>query len=172
MPRGVSRIDEAMIQRRLWTPAQIRTGLWYDCNDLAAIATGASGVQTLADKSGNGRNATQGTPANRPQISGTIYGTATGLAFNGSTQTMGLDGTFFVNSSYWVCMAHARSTSSAGFVFGAGGNNLNTNLHLGYSGPVNYKFGQWSNDIEVGAPAYAAPPRDRKSTRLNSSHRT
>jgi hypothetical protein len=66
MPRGVSPVDEAMVQRRLWTPAEARPALWLDTFDLSTISTASGAVSEWQDKSGNGRHFTQGVAANRP----------------------------------------------------------------------------------------------------------
>jgi hypothetical protein len=68
MPRGVSRVDEAQLQGRLWTPALGRPALWLDTFDLAAIVGQSGAVSQLTDKSGNGRHFTQGVAANRPTL--------------------------------------------------------------------------------------------------------
>lgn len=68
MPRGVSRVDEARLQGRLWTPALERPALWLDTFDLAAIVGQSGAVSQLTDKSGNGRHFTQGVAANRPTL--------------------------------------------------------------------------------------------------------
>jgi hypothetical protein len=68
MPRGVSLVDEARLQGRLWTPALERPALWLDTFDLAAIVGVSGAVSQLTDKSGNGRHFTQGVAANRPTL--------------------------------------------------------------------------------------------------------
>jgi hypothetical protein len=49
-----------------WTPAQIPTALWLDASDASTITTVNGAVSEWRDKSGNGRNATQTNPAERP----------------------------------------------------------------------------------------------------------
>jgi hypothetical protein len=58
MPRGVSPLDEARLQGRLWSPNVFRLGAWYDAADLSTITTVSGGVSDWRDKSGNGRNLT------------------------------------------------------------------------------------------------------------------
>ena len=58
MPRGVSPLDEARLQGRLWRPDALSLGAWYDAADLATIATASGAVTDWKDKSGNGRNLT------------------------------------------------------------------------------------------------------------------
>ena len=50
----------------LWTPAQISTSLWLDAADTETITLNGSTVSQWNDKSGNGRNASQGTAALQP----------------------------------------------------------------------------------------------------------
>jgi hypothetical protein len=65
MPRGVSRYDEAALQRRLWTPALITTELWLDADDASTI-TVATGVSEFRDKSGKARHFSMATAGNQP----------------------------------------------------------------------------------------------------------
>ena len=66
MPRGVSPVDEAQLQRRLWTPfVALRPALWLDAADISTI-TIATGVSQWRDKSGNSRQAEQNTPTLQP----------------------------------------------------------------------------------------------------------
>jgi hypothetical protein len=58
MPRGVSPVDEAWLQGRLWTPASILPSLWLDAADLSTLVVDGSGVNTWRDKSGFVRDAT------------------------------------------------------------------------------------------------------------------
>jgi hypothetical protein len=67
MPRGVSPLDEARLQGRLWTPDLIRNlfDLWLDAADLSTISA-PNGVDSWRDKSGKGKDAVQATVGNRP----------------------------------------------------------------------------------------------------------
>ena len=58
MPRGVSPVDEARLQGRLWTPAQVLPSLWLDAADLSSLSMSGSSVTQWRDKSGNARHAT------------------------------------------------------------------------------------------------------------------
>ena len=64
MPRGVSRFDEAQLQRRLWLPEVVPLTLWLDAADLSTLSVGTQGVDAWRDKSGNARDAT--TTVRRP----------------------------------------------------------------------------------------------------------
>jgi hypothetical protein len=57
MPRGVSPFDEARLQGRLWTPAQMLPSLWLDGADLSTLSMSGSSVTQWRDKSGNARHA-------------------------------------------------------------------------------------------------------------------
>jgi hypothetical protein len=58
MPRGVSLVDHARLQSRLWTPARGPLSLWLDGADLSTLSVSGSSVTALRDKSGNLRHAT------------------------------------------------------------------------------------------------------------------
>lgn len=69
MPRGVSRADEARLQGRLWTPANIGNGnlrAWVDAADLSTVTTVSGAVSSWASKGGMTAPATQSTSTNRP----------------------------------------------------------------------------------------------------------
>jgi hypothetical protein len=53
-------------KKTLWTPAQLATALWLDAADATTITLNGVSTSQWADKSGNGRNATQATAANQP----------------------------------------------------------------------------------------------------------
>jgi hypothetical protein len=83
MPRGVNRVDEAVIQNRLWSPDVLRTALWLDASDISTI-TVATGVSEWRDKSGLGRNVTQGTGIAQPTLTLNELNGKSVLSFNGS----------------------------------------------------------------------------------------
>jgi hypothetical protein len=70
MPRGISRIDEAMIQRRLWSPIILNPALWLDAADISTISV-ATGVSEWRDKSGFNRHAAQATGSLQPAYQAT-----------------------------------------------------------------------------------------------------
>lgn len=67
MPRGTSRLDEARLQGRLWSPALLAPSLalWLDADDLSTI-TIATGVSEWRDKSGFARHFRQSTAGAQP----------------------------------------------------------------------------------------------------------
>ena len=88
MPRSAGtqwRVDHERLQRRLWSPALLRPNAWWDFSDLSTMqfATGASSV---ADKSGNGFTATQGTTTLQPLLADG------GVTFNGTSQFLSISG--------------------------------------------------------------------------------
>jgi hypothetical protein len=83
MPRGVSPLDEARLQGRLWTPGQLRSALWLDAADLSTISV-TTGVSTWRDKSGNQRNFSQPTGGTQPTLTPNGLNGRPVLSFNGS----------------------------------------------------------------------------------------
>jgi hypothetical protein len=65
MPRGVSPLDEARLQGRLWTPDTVSPRLWFDAGDIATISN-ATGVSEWRDKSGRGLHLSQAVAADQP----------------------------------------------------------------------------------------------------------
>lgn len=72
-----------------FSPKQIAgLGLWLDAADSSTVSLDGSGnVEAWADKSGNGRNATQTTAANRPDYAGTLNGKNV-VGFAGSPEAL------------------------------------------------------------------------------------
>ncbi len=91
MPRGVSPLDEARLQRRLWTPdllpAPFRPNLWLDAMDLSTITAG-TGVSGWRDKSGRANNAAMATTANQPTYQPTGFLGGPTLRFSGASQRL------------------------------------------------------------------------------------
>jgi hypothetical protein len=71
-----------------WTPADITTALWLDAADASTITESGGAVSQWDDKSGNSRNAAQGTPANRPVYPGTGLNGKSTIDFDGSNDVL------------------------------------------------------------------------------------
>jgi len=111
MPRGVSPVDEAQLQGRLWTPALARPAVWLDAADLSTISV-ATGVDQWRDKSGFGRHVSQATVANRPAYTvGGLNGLNV-LTFDGANDSM--ENTTYVLPTVYSFYAVGRS-SVAGY---------------------------------------------------------
>lgn len=76
-----------------WTPANITTALWLDASDATTITTVSGAVSQWNDKSGNGRNATQGTAANRPTYTSAGQNGLNVLTFDGTDDWLALPNT-------------------------------------------------------------------------------
>jgi hypothetical protein len=87
MPRGVSPVDEARLQARLWTPALVLPAVWLDAADLSTI-TIATGVSEWRDKSGNGRHMTA--PGTQPALAANSLNGLNTIAFDNRTTTQTL----------------------------------------------------------------------------------
>jgi len=92
MPRGVSRVDEARLQGRLWTPAVLRPSAWFDAADLSTI-TVATGISEWRDKSGFGNHVSQATGADQPAYTVRGLNGLNVITFDGSRD-------FLTNSTY------------------------------------------------------------------------
>ena len=87
MARGVSPVDEARLQARLWTPALVLPAVWLDAADLSTI-TIATGVSEWRDKSGNGRHMTA--PGAQPALAANSLNGLNTIAFDNRTTTQTL----------------------------------------------------------------------------------
>jgi hypothetical protein len=85
MPRGYNIIDEAQLQGRLWSPAQMQTALWLDAADISTIVTTSGLVSQWTDKSGNARNAS--TTVRFPSILNNAFNGLTAINFTAAAAT-------------------------------------------------------------------------------------
>jgi hypothetical protein len=137
MPRGVSPIDEALLQGRMWTPALMRTALWLDAADLSTIST-ATGVSELRDKSGNGRNFSQGTGGNQPILTPDGLNGRPVLTFNGSqflnSVSPAATWNFLHNTNGSTVFAvwRAGNVSDPNAIYGLMGNNAAASGNTGF----------------------------------------
>jgi hypothetical protein len=154
MPRGVSPVDEARLQGRLWSPALLRTALWLDAADLSTIST-ATGVSQLRDKSGNGRNFTQGTGGTQPTL------TPNGL--NGRN-------VLSCNGSQWLTSVSAAATWN--FLHNSNGSSVFAVWKAGNSGDPNAIYGlMGSNAAGSVNTGFYLLYDDRVSSSINGSCR-
>jgi hypothetical protein len=112
MPRGINIVDEARIQRRLWTPEILGLALWFDASDISTISV-ATGVSEWRDKSRNARHVSQATGANQPAYTvGGLNGLNV-LTFDGTNDFMSNTAYSFptVYSIYAVGRSSATSYS-------------------------------------------------------------
>jgi hypothetical protein len=136
MPRGVSPLDEARLQGRLWTPAQLRTALWLDAADLSTIST-ATGVSEWRDKSGNARNFTQGTGGTQPTLTPGALNGRNVLAFNGSQWLTSVNTVATwnflhnTNGSSIFAVWKAGNISDPNAIYGLMGSNAATSANIG-----------------------------------------
>jgi len=72
----------------VWNPSMISTALWLDAADASTVTTDSGNVSQWNDKSGNNRNASQSTSANRPTYNATGFNGKPGAVFNGSSHRL------------------------------------------------------------------------------------
>lgn len=136
MPRGVSPLDEARIQGRLWTPAQLRTALWLDAADLSTISV-ATGVSTWRDKSGFRRDFSQATGGNQPTLTPNRLNGNSVISVNGSQWlTSGNTAATWnflhnTNGSSIFAVWKAGNTNNPNTVYGLMGTNAATSANIG-----------------------------------------
>jgi hypothetical protein len=99
--------------------------LWLDAADSATITT-ATGVSVWADKSGNGRNATQTTGGKQPIRSNTINGKSV-ITFQGTDDTMSVANASDFNATSQTVIVVARQTTAANqaLLYKGSGNAVN-----------------------------------------------
>jgi hypothetical protein len=95
-----------------FSPTQISgLALWLDASDDAQV-TADVGITTWRDKSGNGRNATQGVGTKQPIRSNTINGKKV-LTFQGSDDTMSVANVAAFNATSQTIIVVSRQSAAA-----------------------------------------------------------
>lgn len=108
-----------------WSPARLRSlALWLDAADASTITLATTKISQWNDKSGNGRNVTQGTDAERPTYT-TNGQNGLPVATFAAGQTMA--GTGFTHAGTWSCGVVVKNTNTQG-VFQIGAINGNGSL--------------------------------------------
>jgi hypothetical protein len=136
MPRGVSPLDEARLQGRLWTPGQLRPALWLDAADLSTISV-TTGASTWRDKSGNQRHFAQATGGNQPTLTPNGLNGLNVLSFNGSQWLTSVNTAATwnflhnANGSSIFAVWKAGNISNPNAIYGLMGNNAATSANIG-----------------------------------------
>ena len=129
--------------------------VWYDASDAATI-TMDTGVSVWADKSGNGRNATQSTGNNQPARTVTINGLLA-LTFDGTNDSLNFAGelrtdeTMLVVARQQDAAADEANTSRYGTLLGSASTSRGHQLRSQYANsPANVLFDTVFNGFTVG----------------------
>jgi hypothetical protein len=108
--KGLTLRKEFQWNETVWNPSMITTALWLDAADASTITTVSSAVSQWNDKSGNGRNATQGTSGLRPTYNATGTNGLPRIEFNNRELTLPAG---VYNSSPAACFVMNRGTTEA-----------------------------------------------------------
>lgn len=160
MPRMPNIYLEAQYQQRLWSPAALRPGTWFDAADLSTISV-ATGVSEWRDKSGNGRHATQSTASKQPAFVPELQNGLGAVRLDGSNDQLDYDGTFISGGAYTMILAHMRQKAGRNYLFGGStatpGSGTNF-LIGGYHIDTTFRVSQFATfNVDVTVPAYSAP---------------
>jgi hypothetical protein len=106
-------IDSGRFGPPLWTPANITTALWLDAADAITVTTVSGAVSQWNDKSGNTRNASQGTAGYRPAYSATGLNSKGIVSFDGTDDFMLTAAANYAAINYFiVCKLTPKDNSS------------------------------------------------------------
>ncbi len=152
---SVNLIFIGTLQAALWTPTETTTALWFDAADASTITETSGNVSQWADKSGNGRNATQATGAAQPDSGGTHNGLNT-INFNGSSEFFrlgtGLD--WMAANATHTAFVMLNATDNRTDIYGANNPSAaDASLHIGFGGDTSYRMNRWGNDFGTGTTA-------------------
>ena len=113
-----------------WTPAAIGAYMWLDADDTdtLTIDEGSGGVSAWADKSGNGRNATQTTSSRHPGTGARTIGGKNAVEFTYNSTYFQIDSFDLMGQEAWAVLHQDASNFT---VLGGNGNAQTTLLSSG-----------------------------------------
>jgi hypothetical protein len=94
--------------------------LWLDASDASSVVLNGSTVSQWSDKSGNGRNATQGTANNQPTFSAAARNGRSVLSFDGSNDSL-LTSSFSISQPFTIALVGKINSTAANGNFSDGG---------------------------------------------------
>lgn len=133
-----------------WTPALISTALWLDAADASTVTTVSGAVSQWNDKSGNGRNATQGSAISRPTVLTASQNGQNVLSFDGSNDFLLTTVASYSAAEYYLVGLFAGSSTQNRAYYAA---RTSPNANKGAASDINIGFGygdvggisKWSN---------------------------
>ena len=102
-----------------WDPAAITTALWLDAADSSTVTESGGDVSQWNDKSGNNRNASQATQANRPTYSATSFNGKPAISGDGINDVLLTATTpMYGQSSFYMHCVLERLETGIGAILG------------------------------------------------------
>ena len=142
----------------LWTPADDGADLqlWLDAADEDTITESAGLVSQWDDKSGNARNATQGTAANQPTTGTQVQNGLNVLDFI-TNDFFSVDLNFLGGASHTAFVVCERDGNGSNIYGAATGNQGAASIHVGYrdNAANTYRMNYWANDYYPAVPSGA-----------------
>ncbi len=129
------------------------SSLWLDAADTNTVTLAAGKVAAWADKSGNNRNATQGTAANQPgYITNSKVGALNVLDLDGVNDLLNVDLTFMANTDFTIFAVEGRQENTQGYLLGTTSASLTRNrLHYGYRDDNSFTLALYSHDFDYNS---------------------
>jgi hypothetical protein len=139
----------------LWTPANTTEALWFDAADSSTITTVSGAISQWNDKSGNARNITQGTAANRPALTANGLNSLAVATFDGSNDILSTSsaGAIGVLNVSIIALFRYVSASGEDLPMGLGQTADGSKIRAFYraSGGTTQGYATWSNDITASS---------------------
>jgi hypothetical protein len=158
-------------------PGSVSSGLaiWLKADAGTSSAVEGDFLASWNDQSGNGRNATQTTSANRPRFRRAILNGNPAVETTGGGRYFNIDLASISNSNFTVFVVAQRTSSAVGqYVLGVQQSSP-VGLHLGYASDNTLRMGQSSSILNLSTTGYAGSneiPRTLLAEFSNTSGRT
>jgi len=135
-----------LVPRGSWSPAETGVGLWLDAADAGTITHNGGAVSRWADKSGNGRDATQqGVPGSQPADTADGLNGKHVLTFDGVNDYLNVDLDFLAGQSHSAFIV-TKVTAYTNIYGAATGGRGNQSLHVGFIDTARYRMNYWGHD--------------------------
>ncbi len=144
----------------LWTPADTTTALWLDGADSSTVTLVSGAVSQLNDKSGNARNATQGSASKRATVSTAAINGRDAIVFDAVDDGM-ITSYNFQQANSWSIYLVARQGSGGRRAVQSSGKNALFSVYRAASNVVfvtsAIRFANWESPNAVGMGVLSAP---------------
>ena len=141
-----------------WTPDGLGAdlALWLDADDASTVTLNGSTVSQWDDKSGNGRNASQGSAALQPIYTTNGLNGKPVLSFDGSDDQLTITSPFALGET--AAMVAQRSSTAQPII------EAPTSANRGFWGSAHPGFTTHNNYAVDGGPLLSAPPNSAVTT--------
>jgi len=139
--------------------------MWLDMSDLERMVTESGTlINTIYDKSANGRSATQSSTSLMATLNVNQYNGLAAAKFDGA-DSYNIDLSFLAGSAYTMIVIESRDNgNSSSYLLGTTPSVDNEGLHFGYQSNGIFTLDQWNNGLDIVVNDYPETGKPNLST--------